>query len=712
MNKRTWVLGLFFLSGIPALIYQLIWQRALFTVYGVNIQSVTAVVADFMLGLGLGALFGAYLSRRKGLNLLLVFGLLEIGIGVIGVFSLPVLKWVGLHSLALPFPLTAVIIFCMLLLPTLLMGASLPVLTEYLVRRFDAVLENVALLYAANTLGAAFSCFISAFIVFHYLGQQNSLIFAAVINFLIGAGALLLKKNKVSLSVSSAKKNENQTHVLLITCLLGFISLSYEIIWLRVVSFATGTLAIGLTLSLGYYLIGLGLGAIVCDWTCRRVTLKTTSLFQCVFLGSLLSGSVIPVMLLLFQFDSPVMAIAYIAIGSLPFGVLLPILVHLLTQKQDEAGLSMGLVYFFNIVGGTIGALLTGFVLLNYFSIKSIAVSLFVLTVCVAEMSLFMTSDRRPYKLIATSLLSVIVFIAISPMMFSHFYSRLLFKKHYSPAFENKYEVTNNVGDVVVSKWDKIYGGGYYDGAFNIDPNNDINRIFRAYFIPTFVETPKRVLMIGLSSGSWAQVIAHLPTLDRLDIVEINPGYEKIIEHYPSNKSLLKNKKVSFIFDDARRYLLRHPEKQYDLIIMNTSFHWRSYVSLLLSREMLNIFKAHLNHKGVLYFNTTESLRAIATVLKEFKYAFMLDNFIACTQTPFDISARRLRKALKEYKIDNKKIFAEESEAYSRLIQTAESLELNVDVTSGYLLKTGSTLLKVAKGQVPITDDNMGDEWR
>src|SRR6266545_1119360 len=80
--------ALFFLSGFPALLYQVVWQRALFTIYGVNIESVTVVVSAFMLGLGLGSLGGGWLSERPGMPLLAVFGIAELGIGLFGVFSL------------------------------------------------------------------------------------------------------------------------------------------------------------------------------------------------------------------------------------------------------------------------------------------------------------------------------------------------------------------------------------------------------------------------------------------------------------------------------------------------------------------------------------------------------------------------------------------------------------------------------------------------
>src|SRR2546425_7927708 len=75
-----WVYVMFFFSGFPALIYQIIWQRALFGIYGVNIESVTVVVSAFMLGLGVGSLLGGFVSERSNIPLLAVFGAAEIGI--------------------------------------------------------------------------------------------------------------------------------------------------------------------------------------------------------------------------------------------------------------------------------------------------------------------------------------------------------------------------------------------------------------------------------------------------------------------------------------------------------------------------------------------------------------------------------------------------------------------------------------------------------
>src|ERR1700693_4252744 len=93
LGSTAWPCLFFFVSGFPALLYQIVWQRALFTLYGVNIESVTMVVTAFMLGLGLGSLLGGMVSRSRQILLLPIFGMVELLIASYGFFSLKVFHW-------------------------------------------------------------------------------------------------------------------------------------------------------------------------------------------------------------------------------------------------------------------------------------------------------------------------------------------------------------------------------------------------------------------------------------------------------------------------------------------------------------------------------------------------------------------------------------------------------------------------------------------
>src|SRR5690242_16517358 len=163
---------LFFFSGFPALIYQLTWQRALFRIFGVNIESATIVVTAFMLGLGLGSLAGGWLSKRRAIPLLPLLAAIELMTGAFGFFSLEIFDRVGDLTVAQSLPAMAAVNLGLVLVPTLLMGATLPILVGHLVRRSGHVGSAVGLLYYVNTLGAGAACLVCTVLLFPFLGMQ------------------------------------------------------------------------------------------------------------------------------------------------------------------------------------------------------------------------------------------------------------------------------------------------------------------------------------------------------------------------------------------------------------------------------------------------------------------------------------------------------------------------------------------------------------
>lgn len=183
--------GVFFASGVSALIYQLVWQRALFVLYGTNTESVTVVVAAFMAGLGLGSLTGGALSRRVDAALLLVFAAVEVAIGLYGLASLGIFDAIGQVTSGSSLAVTGLVSFVAVLVPTCLMGATLPLLVAYVVRRTGNVGRAVGSLYHTNTLGSAFACFAAAFYLFRLLGMAGSVQVAATLNLLAAAVALI-----------------------------------------------------------------------------------------------------------------------------------------------------------------------------------------------------------------------------------------------------------------------------------------------------------------------------------------------------------------------------------------------------------------------------------------------------------------------------------------------------------------------------------------
>jgi len=248
----SWVHLLFFCSGFPALIYQIVWQRALFTLFGSNIQSVTIVVSAFILGLGIGSLVGGSLSRISWLRPVAVFGLAELGVAIFGFASLGIFHWAAGLTAGESLWRTGLLSFALVVVPTVLMGMTLPLLIEHVVRAFRNVGGSVGGLYFANTLGSGMACFVAAGFLLHWLGQSGSVRFAATINAMVGVAALLYvvlfqKKTEAPAALNGEPPTGSGPSLLPFSVALicagfsGFAALSYEIVWYRLLSFSNDT---------------------------------------------------------------------------------------------------------------------------------------------------------------------------------------------------------------------------------------------------------------------------------------------------------------------------------------------------------------------------------------------------------------------------------------------------------------------------------------
>jgi membrane-associated phospholipid phosphatase len=193
-SAANWLSGIFVVSGFAALLYQIVWQRTLFGIIGLNIESVTLVVTVFMLGLGIGSLIGGAVSERSGAPLPTLFAAAEIGVGVFGIFSLKIFQVVCDATLHMSATATAVITFAMLLPPTILMGATLPILVTNHVRTEGNVGQAVGRLYFMNTLGSAAAATLAGLLLLGFLGQSGTVAAAAALN--IAAGSLVVVRER------------------------------------------------------------------------------------------------------------------------------------------------------------------------------------------------------------------------------------------------------------------------------------------------------------------------------------------------------------------------------------------------------------------------------------------------------------------------------------------------------------------------------------
>lgn len=181
-----WLYAVFFLSGTAALIYQIAWQRALFAVYGLDILSVTVVVTAFMLGLGLGSLLGGALSKIWPRAAIPLFAVSELGIGAFGFFSVSLFQKVAASTGGLGHLATGVVAFFLVVIPTTLMGATLPLLVAHATNRSGNVGRSVGNLYFVNTLGAAFGAYLTVRVLLGLLGLSATVQATAGLNASLG----------------------------------------------------------------------------------------------------------------------------------------------------------------------------------------------------------------------------------------------------------------------------------------------------------------------------------------------------------------------------------------------------------------------------------------------------------------------------------------------------------------------------------------------
>src|SRR6266849_372989 len=606
---------LFFFSGMPALIYQIVWQRVLFAIYGVNAESVAIIVSAFMLGLGLGSLVGGRLSARFPRYGVLIFGIAELGIALFGLASLRIFHWAASSTAGANLPWVIVFSFSLLLVPTTLMGATLPLLVGQLVRRCGRVGVSVSRLYFVNTFGSAVACFLCASFLMRSLGQSGSVSLAVCLNAVVGSIAYLYVRTQqpdapeevnVLRSPAPGVPPIRLSFAMLLAGLSGFIALGFEIAWFRGFSVASSDRAPAFALLLATYLAGIAAGSYVSERLTQNA--QPSTVVRVIGVLTLLAGGIsvflppLVATLMAHKMNYLSSAPAFFVTAGL-LGSALPLLCQVAVPPQENAGRGVSLIYGSNIAGSVLGSLGIGFVLMQHLALRQISLLLAFAAILTGILVLFFSSAQFswPPAWAAALAVAALVSIGLAPRLYTLFYERLTFGAKPQANIPFAQIVENRNGVIAVTQDGAVFGSGVYDGHFRIDPNYDLNLVVRAFVLSAYNPAPKRMLMIGLSSGSWAQIFVNHPRLESIDIVEINPGYLDLIPRYPVVSSLLTNPRARIYIDDGRRWLIAHPDVRYDAIVANTTFHWRDHTSNLLSREFFQLIRRHLllQHHGI-----------------------------------------------------------------------------------------------------------------
>jgi hypothetical protein len=661
--------------------------------------------------------------------LLLLFGGAELGIAAYGVGSLALFHRVAAFTAGAPAAETGLLSFLLVLVPTILMGATLPLLVAQLVRLSGNVGRSVGMLYFANTLGSAAACFAAALATMRYLGMSGSVAVAVGLNLLVGFTVVVLHFRWRGLARERADAPEAALEratampfgvAMALAAVAGFLSLCYEIVWYRLYAFAAGGTPQSFAFVLGAFLAGIAFGSLFSRPLCRRAggdLPRFARWIAALVLGANLLGfAIAPLVALVARHVDYGWTLPLVAAAAGLLGATFPLICHLSVGPDDRAGSRLSYLYLANIIGSAGGSWLVGFILMDLWPLRGIAVFLAVLGVALAA-AMFAAGRLRAAEKAAAALLCAGVCAAVvfsARPLFATVYGQLEYLRDYrDPGAQLADVVETRSGVVTVDADGAIFGGGVYDGWMFTDIH-ETDTVRRPLSLSFIHPDPKEVLIVGMSGGAWSQLIANHPQVEKVTIIEINPGYVQVVRRYPEVAPLLRNPKVELFFDDGRRWMFRNRRRKFDMIVMDTTYHWRAHATNLLSAEFLGLARGMLKPGGILYYNTTFSYEAQRTGATQFPYAFRFGPLLAVSDSPIQLDRERWRRVLLDYRLEGKPILdpsvPEDVGILNDLLSCADTLPGDTYVSEG--METRENILRRTAGMPLVTDDNMIVEWR
>ncbi len=498
----------------------------------------------------------------------------------------------------------------------------------------------------------------------------------------------------------------------------GFLALSCELVWYRAYAIALMARPHAFGVVLGGYLLGAGCGALIAARWCAQHD-EPDRLRRQLAWAFVAAGISAFLLLPVFGWFVTVSrnwaaATVLVAAAALALGSVFPLVIQATVQSDRLVGERTAAVYFANIVGATAGTVITGFYLMDHIGMARLSVGLsltglgmaLVVGLSAGGRSADAAPPRASRLLLGTATGVGAAVLLSAPILFANLQERLFFRtaQASSPRFTEIIE--NRSGVIGVTADGALYGGGVYDGVYNTDLRQlGRNQIQRAYALGAFHRSPRRVLMIGLGSGSWATVIADHPLVQRLVIIEINPGYVTLLGRHAEVTGLLSHPKVAIEIGDGRRWLQQHRSERFDVIVANTVYHWRANATSLLSVEFLELVRRHLTPGGVYYFNSTSEGRVQKTAASIFPHAWRLAHLMIVGDAPIEPDLERMRDQIAAYRLYRRPVLDTTRDDDRRILD---------DVMAGMRaeLEPRAAILARTSDLAVISDDNMGTEWR
>lgn len=624
------ILTIFFLSGASALVYQTAWQRLLGLFSGSDTVAATIVVGAFLLGLGLGSLWGAAmadrLSRRAALG---AFAVCEVGIGLFAAFS-PTLFYDVLFGeligLARRADLVIALTFLALLPPTLLMGLSLPLLARAVADRAERIASDVGLLYGLNTLGAAVGTFAAGWIVIGTIGYTASIFLGVALNLLVALGAVQARRALPPDFVKASPVRTEATaigqhlwHWNGLVFLSGFLIIALEIVWFRLLGVMMQGNAYAFSLILAVFLLGDGMGIVAGTALVRRV--RDLRRFFLLLQGGMASYALLSALLLYWLhasfsgfigggsglYDSLPLIFGIMALCTfivLPpaflLGMSFPIAQGAVQDDPGLVGQRVGLIQLFNILGNALGALVAGLLLLHWLgtlgTLRLIAIAGIALLVPALRE---WRPGRTRWAEVAVVVATLVPF-ALLPGN-SAFWARL----HGAEAADISAVAEDRSGIAAFTKDDeeegwKLFITGHQQSHLPFAPHHVALGLFGVAVHPD----PKSVLIIGQGTGGTPYGAGANAVTQRIRVVEL---VEPVLELTAAYAADARDPGIVAYYADPRyerivgdgRHLLAIDDTAYDVIEADAIYPHSSRAGMLYSVEHFSRVRERLAPGGI-----------------------------------------------------------------------------------------------------------------
>jgi spermidine synthase len=678
------VLLLFFLSGATALVYEVVWLRQLILIFGSTLFATSAILSTFMGGLALGAFVAGRIMDASKTHPLRIYGLLEIAIGayallvpVLFAALTPVYRIVwslgGSESLVLLSLAKFVGIAVVLLPPTTLMGASLPVLARQVADDPDRIGGKVGTLYAINTFGAVAGTFLAGFVAIPGIGAQRTLWITAAANFALGAVAIHLARRSDTRPTSdrgpeafapASRPGTSRVRLLLgVFALSGFGAMVLEVAWTRALALVLGSSVYAFSLMLVAFLVGLAAGGAAVSALLRRHPgIDCGALLTALLLSSGLLAYATAFLLqhlprlfgeiyfawspspngwLAIQFCFGLMVMFP---ATLAFGGVFPAVLQLHAGRLSEVAGSVGTVYTANTAGTILGAAAAGFLLIPGIGVRGSIVMVATTQIALAVLvCLFLSRlPRTPRAVFVIPMLALTILVPlVRPawdvlLMNSGVYMNLQDLPEGS-TWDDFLDFTRNNNVLVYARegltasvlvadqpeFDNRYLS--VNGKIEASTSADMETQLMLAHLPLFVhDDPRQVMIIGLASGITVGAAATHP-VEAIRVVEVEAAMEPAARLFAEqNYHVLDDERVVLSINDARNEL-EFSSETYDVIVSEPSNPWMTVASNLFTEDFFLMARERLRPGGVFcqwiqaYCLPAEDLRSIVA---SFRAAF------------------------------------------------------------------------------------------